>query len=53
MPILTSRQLLITLLNMGLRIQSQTKKKKKLGITKRQAFVIEDPLMLLTDNEKN
>ena len=54
MPILTSWQLLITLVNMGLHMQSQTtiKKAETIRDYMAQAFVIGEPQMLHTDNGK-
>ena len=51
MPTLTSWQLLTTLVNMGLHMQSQTKKKKQLGITC-SSLCDWRPQMLNTDNGK-
>ena len=51
MPILTSWQLLITLVNMGLHMQSQTIK-ETIRNYMAQAFVIGEPKMLHTDNGK-
>ena len=52
MPILTSWQLLITLVNIGLHMQSQTKKAETIRNYMAQAFVIGKPQMLHTDNWK-
>ena len=52
MPILTSWQLLITLVNMGLHMQFQTKKETIRNYMAR-AFVIGEPQILHTDNGKN
>ena len=50
MPILTSLQLFITLVNMGFHMRSQTKKSQKIRNYKAQTFVIGYPQMLHTDN---
>ena len=52
MPILTTWQLLVTLVNMGLHMQSQTKKAETIRNYMAQAFVIGVPQMLHTDNRK-
>ena len=52
MPILTSWQLLITLVNMGLHMQSQTKETETIRNYMAQAFVIGEPQILHTDNWK-
>ena len=52
MPIITSWQLLITLVNMGLHMQSQTKKAETIRNYIEQAFAIGEPQMLHTDNGK-
>ena len=52
MPIFTSWQLLITLVNMGLHMQSQTKKAETIRNYMAQAFVIGKPQMLHTENGK-
>ena len=51
MPILTFWQLLMTLVNMGLHMQSQTKK-ETIRNCKAQVFVIGEPQMLHIDNGK-
>ena len=52
MLIFTSWQLLITLVNMGLHMQSQTKKAETIRNYMAQEFVIGEPQMLHTDNGK-
>ena len=52
MPILTSWQLLSTLVNMFLHMQSQIKKAETIRNCMAQAFVIGEPQMLYTDNGK-
>ena len=52
MPIITSWQLLITLVNMGLHMQSPTKKGETIRNCMAQDFVIGEPQMHHTDKGK-